>query len=291
MFILSLDGGGVRSVFEAYILQNLLRTLNKPAHELFDAIIGVSAGAIVGGILAMGLNLDVETAKKQAKMVFERSTHVSNALTGVKYSGTMKQRLLKQTFGNATLGDVKTKLMVLVSTMSGNPVVYSSTNPEHAELPLWQVIDASTSAPIYFPPVHINGDFYMDGGVISNNPALLAIEQEYTRHRNNIAVLSIGTSMNSDVYIADVRDAQDFGLIRWLSEGLISVMTKANHSLYENIIPLLIGPGRYMRLTSRVVGDLDDTSDQMLRLLEKDGAVQWEMYGKDIVRWVQEVTM
>ena len=50
--VLSIDGGGVRGVIPARILQELEERTGLPTHEMFDVIAGTSAG----GLIALGLS-------------------------------------------------------------------------------------------------------------------------------------------------------------------------------------------------------------------------------------------
>ena len=43
--------------------------------------------------------------------------------------------------------------------------------------PVWLSVQASAAAPGYFPPVCVQGKEYVDGGLVANNPTMIAIEQ------------------------------------------------------------------------------------------------------------------
>ena len=77
-------------------------------------------------------------------------------------------------------------------------------------VPLWQLVRASTAAPVYFPPevIRIDPDdptkafVFVDGGVTPyNNPALLlyrfatepAYRLEWPRGEKNLLLISVGT--------------------------------------------------------------------------------------------------
>lgn len=49
--ILSIDGGGIRGVIPAVLIDHIESHIGKPVSELFDMVSGTSTG----GILAMGL--------------------------------------------------------------------------------------------------------------------------------------------------------------------------------------------------------------------------------------------
>jgi patatin-like phospholipase/acyl hydrolase len=54
--ILTIDGGGLRGVFAAAIIEGMEKAVGKPAGEIFDSFYGTSAGAILAAGLASGMN-------------------------------------------------------------------------------------------------------------------------------------------------------------------------------------------------------------------------------------------
>ena len=50
--VLSIDGGGIRGIIPAMVVAHIERKMGRPAHELFDLMVGTSTG----GILALGLS-------------------------------------------------------------------------------------------------------------------------------------------------------------------------------------------------------------------------------------------
>ena len=71
--VLSLDGGGIRGIIPALVVDHLEREMGAPASELFDLIVGTSTG----GILALGLSLQDQQggsllAAKRMVALYER---------------------------------------------------------------------------------------------------------------------------------------------------------------------------------------------------------------------------
>jgi patatin-like phospholipase/acyl hydrolase len=199
--ILTLDGGGIRGMITVEILKEieiLLRTaLNENEDfvlaDYFDYISGTSTGAIIAACLSMGWPVDKIRdfyINSGAKM-FDKASFLKK----LKYSYEDEElkQLLQQEFGkDTTLGsaDLKTLLMMVMRNANTDSPWPVSNNPNakfnarqrddcNLNLPLWQLIRASTAAPTFFPPEKITlGDkdkypfVFVDGGItMYNNPS------------------------------------------------------------------------------------------------------------------------
>jgi patatin-like phospholipase/acyl hydrolase len=197
--LLALDGGGIRGVITLEVLARLESMLREkkaggdPAFRLadyFDYIAGTSTGAIIAAGLSLGMSV-AELSQfyhSSARQMFSRAGYLQRFR--YKYEDEKLSAQLREVFGaETTLGSdkLRTLLMMVMRNattdspwpISNNP--YAKFNDRslpdcNLELPLWQLIRASTAAPTYFPPelVHIgNQEFlFVDGGVTTyNNPA------------------------------------------------------------------------------------------------------------------------
>ncbi len=124
--------------------------------------------------------------------------------------------------GDARLGTDKLRSLLLIvmrnaSTDSPWPL---SNNPKakynqrglkdcNLNLPLWQLVRASTAAPVFFPPetIHVGDQrfVFVDGGVtVYNNPAFLlflmatlpSYEIQWPAGEENLLLLSVGTGLS-----------------------------------------------------------------------------------------------
>jgi len=258
--ILALDGGGLRGILTTGFLQkieNLLRARHggdagfRLCHY-FDLIAGTSTGAIIAGALALGWSVEEIRAKYMSlgKAVFEKS-FLRQGLFRAKYDAEKLSEELKSVYGaQTTLGgpELLTGLMIVAKRLdSGSPWPISN-NPRgryfaaraggvigNGDYPLWQVVRASTAAPVYFEPEKITvasapgmkpvqGDF-VDGGVSPfNNPALQALMYATLEgHRigwpigaDALLVVSIGTGA-TDAGVATAALAAQHGVRSLLS--------------------------------------------------------------------------
>ena len=237
--LLAFDGGGIRGLFSLEIarrIETLLREKqgrpNLVLADHFHYIGGTSTGAIIATFLSWGLPVDevVRLYRENAKVMFTKAGLTSmhkNRFAGQPISDFLRNFFVEDDGSPATLGTSKLKTLLLVVTrnastgspwpMSNNPhALYNDrTQPGcNLDLPLWQIVRASTAAPTFFPPEVIeitdqkSGEVkkhvfaFEDGGVTPfNNPAYLlytmATLPEYRLHwpdgKERMSLVSVGT--------------------------------------------------------------------------------------------------
>lgn len=232
--LLAIDGGGIRGVLALEILQKIEKLLRPKPNDLdfrlahyFDYIAGTSTGGIIAAGLSMGMAVsEIKKFYEDAgPQMFVRTNLVQRLRH--KYDDEPLARMLKQVFGQDNcLGSecLQTLLLLVVRNattdspwpLSNNPYAkYNVTgHPDNnLNLPLWQLIRASTAAPTYFPPevIVFPGQaaerIFVDGGItMYNNPAfqmfLMATVDRYWARKpsvrwqagtENMLVVSVGT--------------------------------------------------------------------------------------------------
>jgi hypothetical protein len=209
--ILALDGGGLRGMLTLGFLRQIEEILrarhgDDPGFRLchyFDLIAGTSTGAIIAAALAIGMKVDdvIHHYQRLGREVFIKSW-LPDGIVRPRYDETNLILNLQRVFGeHRTLGHESLQTGVLIMTkrldtgspwpLGNNPRGrYFKAQPSenwisNADYPLWQVVRASTAAPIFFDPEPITiatetgkkpvtGTF-VDGGVSPfNNPSLQA---------------------------------------------------------------------------------------------------------------------
>lgn len=153
---LSLSGGGARGIVHVGILQAFENHDFKPV-----CVSGTSMGAIVGSLYASGMKpremMDLLSSKGFLQMFRFRAS--LSGLLEMKYLKEVMQEHLPETFEELNL-----------------PFFAAATNLTRYELrifdsgKLYDAVVASASIPVLFAPVEINGEKYVDGGVIDNLP-------------------------------------------------------------------------------------------------------------------------
>ncbi|KAG0569724.1 hypothetical protein KC19_6G111600 [Ceratodon purpureus] len=215
--ILSIDGGGVRGIIPATILEQLesfLQELDGPEMRIvdyFDLIAGTSTGGLITAMLAAPSRENpkrpmfeapqiTEFYRKHACRIFPRyrgpfgqMRRNLKALKGPKYRAQGLDDLLSQYLDDDKFLDSMLTSVIIPSfdIKLQQPVFFSSTKAKADPLenaPLRYVCRATTAAPTYFPPVSFSlidksqpdrrKDYNMiDGGIAVNNPTYVAITQ------------------------------------------------------------------------------------------------------------------
>ncbi|MBN1697971.1 MAG: patatin-like phospholipase family protein [Spirochaetales bacterium] len=235
--ILALDGGGIRGIIEIEVLGKietlLRRKLNKGPKfvlaDYFDFVAGTSTGAIIGACISLGMSVDRirDFYSASGHSMFDKASLLKRFM--YQYEDTKLVETMKKVYGKDTkLGSdkLRTVLMLVMRNATTDSPWPLSNNPFakynlpdrrekpyfdcNLDFPLWQLIRASTAAPVYFPPEKIimgpNEFIFMDGGVTTcNNPAfqafLMATTEPYNMNwqagEDNLLVISVGTGMDA----------------------------------------------------------------------------------------------
>ncbi len=229
--LLALDGGGIRGVITLEVLLRLESMLAEQhgsrkdfvLADYFDYIGGTSTGAVIAAGLAKGLPvgelLDLYVTRGQD--MFDKASLLRQF--NYRYGSERLRGMLQEILGTTTLlgsEDLRTLLLMVMRNATTDSPWPLSNNPHahyndparpdnNLNIPLWQLVRASTAAPVYFPPevVTVGGrDFvFVDGGVtMYNNPAfqlfLMATHPAYRlgwpATESALLLVSVGTGMS-----------------------------------------------------------------------------------------------
>jgi patatin-like phospholipase/acyl hydrolase len=230
--LLALDGGGIRGVLTLQVLIRMEELLREKSGQgdnfrlcnFFDYIGGTSTGAIIAAGLARGMSAQelADFYMKAGPAMFDKA-FILFRLRHLYETKPLAEELQK-TFGkDTTLHPEHLKCLLLVVTrnvstdspwpISSNPHArYNASDRADCNLsiPLWQLVRASTAAPVYFAPEVLQWDpndpsktfVFEDGGLTPyNNPSFLLARMATVKQYNlnwehgedKMLVMSVGT--------------------------------------------------------------------------------------------------
>ena len=285
-YILSIDGGGVRTIASIVFLKELETQLEVPLAQKFDFFIGTSAGAISCLGLAINQMPAAELMNFWSKENLIKTMSNSSWETGLgimqinpKYSNEGKRQVLKEFFSDKKLKDAYKPVAVTSYDIEKRlPVLLTSYND--AEISVVDSGDATSAAPVYYPTAEVGDRFLIDGGIVANHPVLHGyVEAKKIYPENELVVLSIGTGLNKRSLKG--KDSKKWGLIGWMMHDLFGLMVESSmdHELAEE----LIGKN-YLRINSplgRVNRRLDDSSDSNIERIISMGESWWDEFGQE----------
>lgn len=204
--VLSFDGGGVRCILQAQILNDLYPGLS--GHQIlkqFDVVTATSAGSVVlGGLLGNMYPYDIFEAfqkKSFLESIFSRTCWpiFPKWSTEKKKAGILKILPQSDQYLSSIATDlgISRILIPAFDVQSRKAHIFDNLDPFHTTLA--DAINASSTAPItYFDqPASVRGRTYWDGGIAGlNNPAAYgtAIAKEMYP-KDDICTLSLGSGM------------------------------------------------------------------------------------------------
>ncbi len=194
--VLALSGGGYRGLFTAQALENLEAFYKITVRDRFDVIAGTSAGALIAAGLAHGISAERirDTFERHGERIFPGNGLMTQArrLGSAPYSAKPLSDALDEVFADnlapldMPIAQQPIKLLVTaISAREHRARVYGGKglgDDIHPKISLREAILSSAAAPTYFPIRDAaNGEPLVDGGLVANDPALVALT--YARRR------------------------------------------------------------------------------------------------------------
>lgn len=169
---LALGGGAARGFAHVGVIKALEAQGISP-----DIVVGTSAGSVVGALYAGGLNgfqIQELSMNIEEDQVLDGSgiyRCIAEAMVSDKrgcIKGQALQDFINRNVGNRPIEKLnKTFAAVATNLNSGDMALFRSGNTGMA-------VRASSSVPIFFQPVTINGQDYVDGGLVAPVPSDVA---------------------------------------------------------------------------------------------------------------------
>lgn len=198
----ALSGGGAKGIAHLGVLKALE---DNDIH--IDMLSGVSAGSIVGVLYADGHTPEdiCDYLKKSNLFSMTSITHPRNG--GISNMNRFKE-FIENKLKARTFEELKLPFIVNATDLNEGCNTYFQTGK------LIDCIIASSSVPVMFKPVEINGKLYVDGGFFCNMPVNIL--------RKNGCNLVIGVHVNPITYI------EKFDGLRNVSERVFHLAVNGN---------------------------------------------------------------
>jgi patatin-like phospholipase/acyl hydrolase len=264
--ILTIDGGGIRGMIPAVILDYIEKELQRKSGnkntclaDYFDLIAGTSTGGILTcfyllpSVSKEGLhskypaNEAIHLYANYGKDIFNPKVNkpfwgISN-LFSEKYSEKNLEKILKDIMGDARLSQTRKNALVTAYDISNRKAVLFSTPQAktyvHRDYYLRDVARATSAAPTYFKlaTVHSIGGaaaYLIDGAMFAADPTLCAVVEANKSTFDTCAqpkfsdmyIVSIGTGKEIKKY--DYKKAQKWGIIQWAVPVLNILMSASS---------------------------------------------------------------
>jgi patatin-like phospholipase/acyl hydrolase len=189
--LLSVDGGGVRGIIAATVLERLEATTGRPVTDDFRFLAGTSTGAVIAAGLATSVPARkiVERYVRDAPRVFDGAWWriVARLVNGAPYDVALLHRLiwegLPEWTREATLNDLDGDILLTAKQLDdGHPWYFVRDRPGEnsartGSLRLVDCVTASCAAPTYLAPWRI------EGIGVAGNPASQAAFEAYVYTR------------------------------------------------------------------------------------------------------------
>jgi predicted acylesterase/phospholipase RssA len=308
--ILSIDGGGIKGLYSAKILEHLEEKYQCSISDRFDMICGTSTG----GLIALALSLKIPASEisqfyeENGKAIFPHRTKIGGIIRQTfwrgKYSDESLRSVLKKIFGDKKIGDLQNLVCIpSYSITDARPWVFKYDHREGGldrdnKALCIDVALATSAAPTYFPLSEI--DYYdykqfIDGGVWANNPTMVGVIEALTyfvgknKPFNSIQVLSVSSLNNTAGKPVGLQRRRSF--IQWrndLFDTSIIGQSHFTHYMMTKLSELNHIKIQYVRVPSENISaeqqhlvQLDIASNSAIQLIKGKGNDRGELAKKD----------
>lgn len=285
--LLTIDGGGIRGIIPAIILDELQRRLAKELWQAFDLIAGTSTG----GIIALGLGTKCNAAGpyapaeilnmyvKNGPAIFKKTFLTpEREMILPKYSPDSLQTTLESFFRDVEFQAALTPLLISSYDLQSQlPFFFKShriaADPTY-NWKLTEIARATSAAPTFFPPFHlVRGDkdyALVDGGVFVNNPSMAAYAEARSLYPDAVrtVIVSVGTGDRQDQIT--YASAREWGLLGWARQIVPVLMDSVSEAVdYElNALPECTYHRLQVPHLQEASSDMDDVTPQNLTNLQ-----------------------
>jgi predicted patatin/cPLA2 family phospholipase len=322
--VLSIDGGGIKGLYSARILEQFEQKFDCRIADYFDLICGTSTG----GLIALALSLKIPARQivsfyyKEGPNIFKSKGKlysiwqlVNQLFLQSKHNNSKLEEALQKIFDEHTLGNSHCLLCIpAFSLTDGRPFIFKFDHPEgnlsrDNRTRYVHIALATSAAPTILPIVSIpgyEGRQFVDGGVYANNPTLVGVaealkyfvgkDKEFQRLMvMSVASLEIPAGRR-------IRTNRNRSAISWVwNRDLIEVFLEGQAYFINYIVTTLAQhcePSfEHLRISSPTLSidqlgliNLDNTSKEALDIMLAKGSDQGLLYEKrsDVAKFFEQ---
>jgi uncharacterized protein len=244
--IICCDGGGIRGLMTALLLQDLDKQFGVVAKA--DGFAGTSTGGLIALGLANNIPINdiVSIYETEGSTIFEPNgwmpeekkkeclapQSIEEFVTGpgvlsCQYTNAGLISIAKGLFGSKSLSEAKKYVAINTARLwngsSWEPATFSNAaGNAYADVMMRDAALATSAAPTYFPPYQIdNLGYFADGGTYANNPSMSAIADALKGGRadalGNVLALSLGTGLvPQGIVSSSISHPLNWGVTHWM---------------------------------------------------------------------------
>lgn len=237
-----LSGGGARGVAHLGVLKAL-----DELGVAIDCIAGTSAGALAGALYAQGIKPDAIFELIKGMRIYN-SVRPAWARTGLLNMDGIKELLQKNIPVN-NFKSLRIPLTIAATDLRKGQVHYFS------EGELIEAILASCSIPAIFNPVSLNGNLYVDGGLVDNLPV------KPIRQQCDFIIGSHCNNISPDVDVTNIK---------LVIERSLLVAIYSNTEISRGMCDVFIEPPRMDRFSSLDLSKIQEIFDFSYRFTKQN---------------------
>ena len=263
--IISIDGGGIRGIVTAAILDYIERKIQEIQGDnrirignLVDLVAGTSTGSIVGALMLVPAETSPwakYTMKEVIDLYFNLGTEVFKpstknnlktlwGLIGPQFPASNIDNPLLSQFNHYKLKDLIKPCLFTgydIDRRTVNIYTNSDKDRKYAEYYVKDIIRGSTAIPSVFPPAYfkegIDINTIVDGGVFAGNPSMIAYIEAFKTlfgkmdnvanlDPNQVLMISLGTGKSQRVSYP-FNTVKRWGKAQWLMP-VLDVLLSSN---------------------------------------------------------------
>ena len=352
-FVLVIDGGGAWGVLPAKICEKLENSLGGEDFRLKDKIdlfVGTSTGVLICSALNIGEG--GETLGLKAQKVYEKyKTLISTAFTDNPkldpFEGIVRDilkvyldpqftreginRALQDVFPDTasfgsynlttTLKGWHKPLAVVSYQLNSKDAlkVFKSWREEDKDFKIIDALVASSSVPSVHPPHKIDNKFYADGGLLAEDPILIAVQCVYEIFNSKLKgadiektpggvalkkkeifekgdeVHFISISTGSEDINFDFNDFDEAGQIYW-AKRIAKVFLEGQHSINNMLYDVLENMAgkeklslKFHRFDYNIQKHLNEFYDDKNDRIKKGTEKNWDLLNKAAEAWSEKL--